>query len=283
MTWNATFPGGPASDLEAEPEADLEYRRLHSERSAEIVGRWLSGEGANEELVGRRRAADPRARDRRRRRTKISLQAADSLSFLEVNAAGRRRLVHERPLQPGAVEGTAQVDVRADPRRRVRAISRSRSTRRRWRLSTEPEWLVPASLDEALALKAERRDHATVVAGGTFVGILVNSRLLAAEAFLSLQFVAGIDDIDADGELRLGALTTHRAVELVAGRARRLAGAGACVLGRRQPARSEPGDGRRRARRRRLRVRPAVDVRSRSARVPSSQRRAACARSRSRS
>jgi CO/xanthine dehydrogenase FAD-binding subunit len=34
-------------------------------------------------------------------------------------------------------------------------------------LSTEPEWLVPASLDEALALRAERRDEATVVAGGT--------------------------------------------------------------------------------------------------------------------
>jgi carbon-monoxide dehydrogenase medium subunit len=80
-------------------------------------------------------------------------------------------------------------------------------------LSTEPEWLVPASLDEALGLKAERRD-ATVVAGGTFVGILVNSRLLAAEAFLSLQAVANLDYIRADGDLRLGALTTHRAVEL---------------------------------------------------------------------
>ena len=47
-------------------------------------------------------------------------------------------------------------------------------------MSTEPEWLAPASLDEALALRAERRDGATVVAGGTFVGILVNSRLIGA-------------------------------------------------------------------------------------------------------
>jgi aerobic carbon-monoxide dehydrogenase medium subunit len=81
-------------------------------------------------------------------------------------------------------------------------------------LSTEPEWLVPASLDEALALRAERREGATVVAGGTFVGILVNSRLMAPEAFLSLQGVAGLDYIRAGGDLRIGALTTHRAVEL---------------------------------------------------------------------
>ena len=81
-------------------------------------------------------------------------------------------------------------------------------------MSTEPEWLVPASLDEALALRAERRDGATVVAGGTFVGILVNSRLMAPDAFLSLQCVAGLDYIRADEDLRIGALTTHRAVEL---------------------------------------------------------------------
>jgi aerobic carbon-monoxide dehydrogenase medium subunit len=81
-------------------------------------------------------------------------------------------------------------------------------------LSTEPEWLVPASLDEALALRAEQRDRATVVAGGTFVGILVNSRLLAPEAFLSLQRLAELDYVRADGALRLGALTTHRTVEL---------------------------------------------------------------------
>ncbi|HKP18292.1 MAG TPA: FAD binding domain-containing protein [Gaiellaceae bacterium] len=81
-------------------------------------------------------------------------------------------------------------------------------------MSTEPEWLAPASLDEALALRAERREGATVVAGGTFVGILVNSRLLAPEAFLSLQRVAGLDYIRANGDLRIGALTTHRSVEL---------------------------------------------------------------------
>jgi len=77
-----------------------------------------------------------------------------------------------------------------------------------------PEWLAPSSLEEALALKAER-DDATVVAGGTFVGILVNQRLLAPAAFLSLGGIPGLAYVEEeDGELRLGAMTTHRAVEL---------------------------------------------------------------------
>ena len=79
----------------------------------------------------------------------------------------------------------------------------------------DPEWLAPESLDDALRLKAERGD-ATVVAGGTFVGILVNQRLLLPSAFLSLGRVPGLAYVEAADELRLGAMTTHRAVELSA-------------------------------------------------------------------
>jgi aerobic carbon-monoxide dehydrogenase medium subunit len=95
----------------------------------------------------------------------------------------------------------------------VRESSRSRSTRRRSPLSSAPEWLAPRSLDEALALKAERGEEATVVAGGTFVGIMVRQRLLAPTTFLSLREVPGLDYVRANGELRLGAMTTHRSVE----------------------------------------------------------------------
>ena len=77
----------------------------------------------------------------------------------------------------------------------------------------EPEWLAPASLEEALELRAERGDEATVVAGGTFVGILMNQGLLAPTALLSLQSVPDLAYIDAHGVLRLGAMTRHRAVE----------------------------------------------------------------------
>jgi hypothetical protein len=78
------FPGGPVVDLAVEPEADPEYRRLHSERSAEIVGRWLSGEGADEMLV-RDVERLVRAHEVGGAPDEDLLQAADSLSFLEVN------------------------------------------------------------------------------------------------------------------------------------------------------------------------------------------------------
>jgi carbon-monoxide dehydrogenase medium subunit len=79
--------------------------------------------------------------------------------------------------------------------------------------SEAPDWLAPETLEEALALRAEHED-ATVVAGGTFVGILVNQRLLAPTAFLSLGGIPGLDRIEGGDELRLGPMATHRAVEL---------------------------------------------------------------------
>jgi carbon-monoxide dehydrogenase medium subunit len=78
----------------------------------------------------------------------------------------------------------------------------------------QPEWLAPTTLEEALSLRAEHGDEATVVAGGTFVAILINERLLAPTRFLALRDVAGLAYVEANGELRLGAMTTHRTVEL---------------------------------------------------------------------
>jgi carbon-monoxide dehydrogenase medium subunit len=57
-------------------------------------------------------------------------------------------------------------------------------------------------------------EDATVLAGGTFLAILMNQGLLAPSALLSLRDVPGLDRIEVDaGGLRLGALVTHRAVE----------------------------------------------------------------------
>jgi carbon-monoxide dehydrogenase medium subunit len=79
---------------------------------------------------------------------------------------------------------------------------------------TEPEWMAPASLDEAIALRADRGDEATVLAGGTFLGILMNQGFLTPSALLSLGRVEELRAIAVDrGELRLGAMATHRAVE----------------------------------------------------------------------
>ena len=46
--------------------------------------------------------------------------------------------------------------------------------------------MAPTSLEEALAVRAERGDEATVLAGGTFLGILMNQGFLAPSALLSL-------------------------------------------------------------------------------------------------
>jgi carbon-monoxide dehydrogenase medium subunit len=76
------------------------------------------------------------------------------------------------------------------------------------------EWLAPSTLRDALALRAARGDDATVIAGGTFVAILMNQGLLSPTALLSLGAVDELRGIDVvDGELRLGATVTHRAVE----------------------------------------------------------------------
>jgi aerobic carbon-monoxide dehydrogenase medium subunit len=75
-------------------------------------------------------------------------------------------------------------------------------------------WLAPESLDEALELRAEHGGEAIVLAGGTFLGILMNQGFLAPETLLSLGRVHGLDGIEVvDGELRLGAMASHRAVE----------------------------------------------------------------------
>jgi hypothetical protein len=78
------FPGGPVSDLSRPPEEEVDYRRAHSERSAVFVAEWMREQGAAPELVAEvvelirlhEFGGDPDA---------DLLQAADSLSFLEVN------------------------------------------------------------------------------------------------------------------------------------------------------------------------------------------------------
>ena len=76
------------------------------------------------------------------------------------------------------------------------------------------DWLAPETLAEALALRAERGPEATVLAGGTFLGILINEGLVEPSALISLGRVGQLAGTEVvDGELRLGAMTTHRAVE----------------------------------------------------------------------
>jgi aerobic carbon-monoxide dehydrogenase medium subunit len=74
-------------------------------------------------------------------------------------------------------------------------------------------WMAPRTVAEAVQLKAEWPD-ATLVAGGTFVGILTRQGLLAAEDWISLQYVRELRELSTSSELALGAMVTHRRIEL---------------------------------------------------------------------
>src|SRR5256885_6139364 len=85
-----------------------------------------------------------------------------------------------------------------------------------------PRWLAPTTLEEALELRARFGDEATVVAGGTFIGILMSQRIMMPTVLLALRNVGGLAFIEENqgdhtttrgSPLRIGAMTTHRAVE----------------------------------------------------------------------
>src|SRR6266516_6724313 len=85
-----------------------------------------------------------------------------------------------------------------------------------------PEWLAPTTLEEALELRARYGDEATVVAGGTFIGILMSKKIMIPGVLLVLRNIRELVFITENqferttkggSPLRIGAMTTHRAVE----------------------------------------------------------------------
>src|SRR6266566_5256724 len=85
-----------------------------------------------------------------------------------------------------------------------------------------PRWLAPTTLEEALELRARFGDEATVVAGGTFIGILMFQRIMMPTVLLALRNVGELTFIEENqgdhtatrgSPLRIGAMTTHREVE----------------------------------------------------------------------
>jgi carbon-monoxide dehydrogenase medium subunit len=69
-------------------------------------------------------------------------------------------------------------------------------------------------LEEALTLLRDLGEDARVMAGGTALVIMLKQRLVMPDCLISLQKLRSLDRIQAtNGEVQLGALTTHRAVE----------------------------------------------------------------------
>lgn len=75
--------------------------------------------------------------------------------------------------------------------------------------------LQPRSLDEAVALLAQHGDEARPIAGGTTLVILMKQRALHYRYLVDLQTIPGLDQIQREPDgVRIGALTSHRQVEL---------------------------------------------------------------------
>lgn len=71
----------------------------------------------------------------------------------------------------------------------------------------------PESLDEALELLREHGDDAKVLAGGQSLVPLLNMRLARPAVIVDLNRVEGLDRIDANGGVRVGALVRQRDLE----------------------------------------------------------------------
>lgn len=74
-------------------------------------------------------------------------------------------------------------------------------------------WHTPSTVAEVVRLLADDPD-ATVVAGGTFLGILVRQGLVESDDWVSLQRVHELTRLSMAGDLSVGAMVTHRRLEL---------------------------------------------------------------------
>jgi carbon-monoxide dehydrogenase medium subunit len=76
-------------------------------------------------------------------------------------------------------------------------------------------FLRPSSVEEAVAMLTEHGEEAKVVAGSTAVTIMLRNRLIDPSVLVSIGRLPGLSEIRSDdGHLHLGALATHRDVEL---------------------------------------------------------------------
>lgn len=75
------------------------------------------------------------------------------------------------------------------------------------------EYHEPTSIAAAVALGARFGEAGRFLAGGTDLMIQMRRGRVAPRHVLSLHRVAGLDRIEVDGVVRLGALVTHRSIE----------------------------------------------------------------------
>jgi CO/xanthine dehydrogenase FAD-binding subunit len=76
------------------------------------------------------------------------------------------------------------------------------------------EYLKPKSIDEAISLHQSHGEKARYVAGATDVMVKIKEGKIVSQYLISLKHIQDLDEIRYEnGELRIGALVTHRALE----------------------------------------------------------------------
>jgi len=75
------------------------------------------------------------------------------------------------------------------------------------------DYLKPTTLGEVLSLLEQHGEKAKLIAGGTDVMVMVKQKAISPDVLISLQDVPGLNQIGYDGNLRLGPMVTHRAIE----------------------------------------------------------------------
>lgn len=74
---------------------------------------------------------------------------------------------------------------------------------------------MPKTVDEAISLFASHGEKAKYIAGGTDVMVKIKERKINPQYLVSLRHLQGLDHITyKNGELRIGALVTHRTLEM---------------------------------------------------------------------
>ena len=76
------------------------------------------------------------------------------------------------------------------------------------------EFLEPKTLEEACSLLSKHKEEAKLIAGGQSLRPIMRHQLIAPKYLINLKGLSEMDYIkELSGELKIGAITTHRAVE----------------------------------------------------------------------
>jgi len=77
------------------------------------------------------------------------------------------------------------------------------------------DYLTPTSISEAISLHESYGDQAKYIAGGTDVMVKIKEGKISPQYVISLRHLQGLDHIIYEkGELKIGAMVTHRMLEL---------------------------------------------------------------------